>query len=583
MNILMDKVRVFGFRGLKNVEVSLEQLTVITGMNNTGKTSFLKALQLVFGNRQIITTEDFYIYENSKSEEIIIDIRIISVDKNNNRLPEFSEEWTDTLKEDKIRTDISTKEFIAIRTIVSLDQLKNTPKTKQFILQEWSDFKINDANYWYQIENGKEKSFHMDEIPFFFMDAQRDIIEDLKMRTSYLGKMLSKIEYKNEDIILIEEQIKKLNEKTVSSSDILSRIENTLKDLDSAMDNENNGVAITPFPKKVRDLNKGVTIQYADFSMDYHGMGTRSWSSLLTLKSFILQISQNFKDEVKPFFPILAIEEPEAHLHPNAQKKLFSQISGIEGQKIVSTHSSYIAGSAELHQIRSFYKNEDNVLSGKINIENFTSEDIRKIKRQVINSKGELFFSKLIVFCEGETEEQALPIFAEKYFRNNHYELGIDFVGVGGFRNYKPFMRFAESLKIPWIIFSDAENTEDKQVKKSVQEQFEELDNGKREEDSIVFLDENNDFEKQMILDGYQNEIKQLIIDTTIFHNDYHKSQKVTEIGRYDDNKLYSILKGSKTKFGPAIADAIVKTEKTLPPKVITLFEKINTTLRCGE
>jgi putative ATP-dependent endonuclease of OLD family len=35
--------------------------------------------------------------------------------------------------------------------------------------------------------------------------------------------------------------------------------------------------------------------------------------------------------------------------------------------------------------------------------------------------------------------------------------MGIDFVGVGGYGNYLPFLRFAESLNIPWLILSDAE------------------------------------------------------------------------------------------------------------------------------
>ena len=56
------------------------------------------------------------------------------------------------------------------------------------------------------------------------MDAQRDILEDTKLRSSYLGKMLSKIEFSPKDIKDIEEQIKILNEKAVSSSDILSNI-----------------------------------------------------------------------------------------------------------------------------------------------------------------------------------------------------------------------------------------------------------------------------------------------------------------------------------------------------------------------
>jgi putative ATP-dependent endonuclease of OLD family len=56
-----------------------------------------------------------------------------------------------------------------------------------------------------------------------------------KKLCSYLGKMLSKIEYSADDIKAIEQQIEQLNEKAVSSSDILSNIKETLKGLDSAL------------------------------------------------------------------------------------------------------------------------------------------------------------------------------------------------------------------------------------------------------------------------------------------------------------------------------------------------------------
>jgi putative ATP-dependent endonuclease of OLD family len=115
----------------------------------------------------------------------------------------------------------------------------------------------------------------------------------------------SKIEYSDDDIEAIEQQIEQLNEKAVSSSDILSNIKETLKGLDSALDNQSGGIEITPFTKKIRDLNKGLTIYYGDsqdsFSMEYHGMGTRSWSSLLTLKSFICLLASNAKKEKMVF------------------------------------------------------------------------------------------------------------------------------------------------------------------------------------------------------------------------------------------------------------------------------------------
>ena len=73
MSILIKTVRIAGFRGLKNIEVELERTTILTGMNNTGKTSLLKALQLALGNRQFVSQDDYFIQGSSVSETINID------------------------------------------------------------------------------------------------------------------------------------------------------------------------------------------------------------------------------------------------------------------------------------------------------------------------------------------------------------------------------------------------------------------------------------------------------------------------------------------------------------------------------
>jgi len=585
MSILIKNVRISGFRGLENIEVTLEQTTILTGMNNTGKTSFLKALQLALGNRQFVSQDDFFIQGSTVSDKIIIDLLIVPIGDDGKQREDFSEDWEILFTTDRIRNDGTGNAFVPLRTIITFDAIKNSYKSQQFILQDWPESKQDDVD-WFDVENGKKTSFYFDEVPFFYMDAQRDILEDTKLRSSYLGKMLSKIEYSKDDIKDIEEQIKLLNEKAVSSSDILSNIKTTLKELDTAMDTRSEGIEITPFTKKIRDLNKGLTIYYTDqqdsFSMEYHGMGTRSWSSLLMVKAFISLLSINAEKERSVFFPILTIEEPEAHLHPNAQKKLYGQMDAISGQKIISTHSPYIAATAKLNQIRNFYKDET-VTCGKIDTDSLTDEDIRKINRQVINTRGEIFFSKVIVFLEGETEEQALPIFVQKYFNKIPVEMGLDFVGVGGCRNYLPFLRFAEALKIPWFIFSDAENN----VIESVQFQFSQCGSKKNESDCIVFLEDGNNFEKQLVDDGFSDEIKKAIASLVVYTNQKHREVKeqdrLTEIENYDDDKLREIITGGKTKYSPAIAEQIIQSDKGLPSKVIDLFEKIAPILKMQE
>ena len=603
MSILIKTVRVSGFRGLKNIEVELEQTTVLTGMNNTGKTSFLKALQLSLGNRQFISQEDFFIHGSSVSERIIIDLLIVPVSNDGMQCDDFLDSWVELFTTERIRVPGGQQNLIPLRTIITFNKIKNKYTIDQFILQEWPQFKQENIN-WFDSDNGNNTNFRFDEVPFFYMDAQRDILEDTKSRSSYLGKMLSKIEYSEKLIKEIEEQIKLVNEKAVSESSILTNIKTTLEELDTAMGTSTEGIEITPFTKKIRDLNKGLTIHYTDqqdsFTMEYHGMGTRSWSSLLMLKAFISLLENNSKQEQYVFYPIIAIEEPEAHLHPNAQKKLYRQINSMAGQKIISTHSPYIAATAKLEQIRNFYKN-DNITCGRIDISDLSSQDIRKINRQVINTRGEILFSKVIVFFEGETEEQALPIFAHKYFGKTSVEMAVDFIGVGGYGNYLPFLRFAEALNIPWIIFSDAETN----VKKSVISQFTKCGTVKKESDCIVFLDDGNDF------DGFCDEIKLAfseLHDVNYLENEIKKKDGTKEkriktqktcsackqsifeniLRDYDGDDgfiraIYDCMTSQKTQFGPVIAEQLIKSNKGLPTKIICLFDKVSAILNIEE
>lgn len=572
--ILVKTVRVFGFRGLKNLEVKLEPITVLTGMNNTGKTSFLKAMQIALGSKNFISSDDFYINDNTPVKEIIVDVKIVShIEGVQDHI--FPEEWETVFTDKRFTFNSDGKQIVAIRTIASYDPVNGNFPCKHFVLPSWPEFK-NDKNLnWYETDNGIKTTFNLNELIFIYTDAQRDLLEDLKVKHSFLGKMLSKINYKATDIEMIESLISELNQKAVGASDILSSIETTLKGLDSTMDNTSSVVEISPFAKKIRDLNKGVSIQYSDFSMEYHGMGTRSWASLLTLKSFIEFLFKNAETENVKFFPILAIEEPEAHLHPNAQKKLFSQISSIPGQKIISTHSSYIAASASLNQIRSFYKVGENTISGYIDISKMSSESIRKLNRQVVNTRGELLFAKAIVLAEGETEEQALSIFASKYFDTNLLETGINFVGVDGKGNYSHFVKLAESLSIPWFIFSDSDGDTINEVKAQL------LKIGVDNYDNLISLDNSNDFEKQMIADGYQDEIKLAILESILPSNPstQYKEAKRKEIDTYSDGKLYEILTGSKTQFGQLVSEYIIRSTKGLPPLVDKLFEKVKTVL----
>ncbi len=578
MGLKISTVRVHGFRGIDCAEVQLDANTILTGTNNSGKTSFLKALQVCFGNRNFLSPDDFHIKNRVALDKIVIDVLIQPTSGD-----DFLEDWEILFTTDRIRLDENARSFIPLRTVVNFDPIKSSFKTEQFILIEWPEFE-EDGTFWYEKDNGNVNSFHFDEMPFFYISAQRDIIEDTKVKNSYIGKMLSKIEYSDTDITEIEAEIARLNQKAVDSSSILTSIKSSLEDLNTAMSVNKGGVEITPFTKKIRDLNKGMTIYYSDsdesFSMEYHGMGTRSWSSLLTLKAFITILNEKAKEEGRVFFPILAIEEPESHLHPNAQKKLYRQLNDICGQKIISTHSPYITACAKLEQIRSFYKT-DTLYVGGFPYGYLSDEEVRKINRQVIHSRGEIFFSKLIVFFEGETEEQALPILFEKFFGCTPVELGVDFVGVGGYEGYLPFLKFAHQFNIPCVILSDADNVD---ITNKVKQQFATVFGEGNVNSKLVFLDMPNDYEKQLVVDGYQDEIRKAILALITYVNERHKAAKeesdLKEVSELTDDDLYQKMSNSKTQMAPAVAEQIVDSDKPLPKVIVEVFDFISRTLK---
>lgn len=572
MGILLEKIRIHGFRGLDNVEINLESTTVLVGTNNAGKTTLLKALQLALSNTIQITDDDFFFSDELIRDEIIVDILIRSVDENNIVNSVFDDKWATVFTEDRISFDPEANQMLAFRTIIKENPLKRTFKKRQYVIDEWYDFKTDANEYWYQREYTQEFNFYFDEIPFFYLDANRDILDDLKLKTSYLGKILSSIEYSDEDKETIEGLIENLNKETINKSDILSNLQETLEELDTAMDNPDNTVDITPFTKKIRDLNKGIKINYSQFSMEYHGMGTRSWSSLLILKAFILQSKKIADDSEIAYHPIFAVEEPESHLHPNAQKKLYSQINEIEGQKLISTHSSYIAGSAKLREVRSINRYIGDVELGKFNEENYTSEEIRKIYRQVINTRGELFFSKLVILFEGETEEQALPVLIKKHFGKNSIELGVDFIGVGGYGNYLPFLRFFESFNIPYLILSDNEPS----INTSVTNQISQT--SLNDINRVVFLGNGNDFEKELCDNGNIEEVKAAYYKMELekCQNEQHRTAKKAQLDQIQDQEYYELITNMKTKFAPVVANILYDSESDLPAKVTELFEKVN-------
>jgi len=579
MNITLKEVRIWNFRSIKAVQVTLDpDVTVLVGANNTGKTNFLKALQIALGTKlRFVSQKDIFIDKGEtlpKDRAAIIDIKFVPTDNQDQEKPDFNEVWAEywgsIIKQDTRKFE----QFVSIRTQIKYDDKRLGYVTKQCVLQDWKD-ELSEVDPYF-CENKTLSRKQREAIPLEFMDAQRDIYEDLKERYSFWGRMVADVPLEKSEIEEIEEILDDINKRIVDSSDGLKQVKTKLELLNKTIANSDKGVSIAPIPPKIRDLNRSMDIHFQSegsesFPLSYHGMGTRSWSSLLTLNALIsYQTKKN-----KPYHPLLALEEPEAHLHPHAQLHVFDQIKDIPGQKIVSSHSPHIASQASLAALRCFGRNGSETQVSQIDMRKLDDESQRKIRRQVLNTRGELLFARVLVLFEGETEEQALPIFAHAYWGKHPYELGISFVGVGGKNGYLPFIRVAKGLGIKWFIFSDGEADTLKKLSKQLKDaECEEYQNLPE----IVVIEQGEHFETNLLSSGYRNELEEVIKqhDLKNAKSEEHRQAIESKWQSLTEEKIKNTLESGKTSWAPLIAEAFVKLpdeNRRFPPKIKALFE----------
>ena len=137
-------------------------------------------------------------------------------------------------------------------------------------------------------------------------------------------------------------------------------------------------------------------------------------------------------------FPLLLIEEPEAHLHPQRQLRLMSflqdQVKKVrpDGQQIqivVTTHSPNLASDLRLDNLVLIERGRAFPLcEGRTQL---SKADYRFLERFLDVTKANLFFARAVLVVEGDAENILLPVIARLLDRDFHHH-GVSVVNVGG-------------------------------------------------------------------------------------------------------------------------------------------------------
>lgn len=210
----------------------------------------------------------------------------------------------------------------------------------------------------------------------------------------------------------------------------------------------------------------------------YNGLGYRNLISIyLRLMDFREQWLKplNSGETIQPIH-LVFVEEPEAHLHAQAQQvfvrkafealcnnQLISKNKWLHTQLVLTTHSNHIVNELDLNCMRYFRRIIGNDLtipiSKVVNLSNtFGSEDETKrfVTRYIRLTHCDIFFADAIIIVEGPAEKILVPKFIHKIGLDSFY---ISIIEING-RHAHSFRNLIEKIGIPTLIVTDIDATE---------------------------------------------------------------------------------------------------------------------------
>lgn len=463
-------------------------INVVIGQNNAGKTAIIKALDLLFN-------------PNSNRKLSINDFnRQVSISELKTNPPKI--ELSAKLVESKDEEEYSDELISVANWLTKIESPYEANIKLEFFLPETNEeeyrllmSKINskDINqYWKEIEHNffrkykskiyignpvHKNSIQAEEIgrfDFQFLTAIRDVERDLfKGNNSLLKEVIDFfMDYniksdltldKKEKSLKIQELKRKFSRDSskliknlqgrmeLGKNEILKYVDKTGAGIDDSkplFDGEIMDTELYSALRLIVEKESGIKLPAVSNGLGYNNL---IYISLL-LSKMQKNASSEYLGANSKVFSILAIEEPEAHLHPNMQYKFLqflkeNRVSNVN-QIFITSHSPNIAAAVDLDDILIIERDKSEIhvaYPGKVfNLDK--PEDVQSknyVKRFLDVTKADLFFADSIILVEGVAEQVLIPELARI--------LEIDLVGshtsiinIGG-RYFNHFLKLFDS------------------------------------------------------------------------------------------------------------------------------------------
>ena len=462
----ISKVHIENFRCFASCTVNLNpKLTVLVGENNIGKTNFLAALSLVFStdisnsSRQL-QTEDIWDGWRSLGALPVVRIQIDFEGFENDAEKALVQKWL-----------LNSPQTLKARINYEFRPQSTPPQLPD-------QLPINDYEWvLYGGELERERIDYRDliqirlELLHALRDAERELSTGGRKR---LGKLVER--YKPDGFDdgnnplkqKVERTAQLLNlrfQRTQPITDVQDQLNQRLESVSGPTNKQDAQIipADIGFDDLVRNIRLNVGLPGGQVRpVEFNGLGYNNLLFISVLLSEFYKRRQIKQGGIT--LPIVAIEEPEAHLHPHLQRFLNRYfVDNEDGQVIVTSHSTHITSSVNPEHLVVMYRDSNGLITGT-GVKNIFAQDavsrrnLNALQRHLDATKSTLFFARSIILVEGLAEAVLIPILSKKCFGIDLDDKGVSVVAVHG-TAFAPFIQLfgPDSIKKKCAVITDSD------------------------------------------------------------------------------------------------------------------------------
>ena len=412
----IKKIEVENFRLLKTFSMDLEnELSLVIGKNNTGKTSILSVLDKFINEKSKFSYDDLNIDFKNELESLIksadvpdefspkgIKLKIYIEYNDTDDLSNVSRVLMDLDPDNNnivlgFEYTVSYDAFLKIKAdyaIFAASENAKNAKKKEYKPRELKDFlkqnieayyKIHKFSFEYDTTANKitetkpidlvsENINLKDIINFKYISARRDVTNKEKENT--LSKQTSSLYKKQEDSSDKDQATEDFKDQLSETDSTLSDIYKDLfkdvikkvQDFGGVKLNDTDIAIISTLQhRELLEGNTTVVYTHDDHKLPehYNGLGYMNLISMIFEIEILVQDFKKDKDKKPADINLLIIEEPEAHTHPQMQYVFIKNIKKLLGegikrndgidrtlQYLITTHSSHIVADSYFDDIK---------------------------------------------------------------------------------------------------------------------------------------------------------------------------------------------------------------------------------------